>query len=56
MTKTLLLTQAVLALLALSSCSAQAPQATESVGAASKPGADTGVTVFGDARLGVVMD
>ncbi len=56
MTKTLLLTQAVLALLVVSSCSAQVPRGTESVRAASRPAATTGVTVFGDARLGVVMD
>jgi hypothetical protein len=44
---------ALLALLIVSGCSAQG---TDGAGAEKKPGTAPGVTIFGDARLGVVLD
>ena len=46
----------ILALLVLSGCAPQAPARAESVSVDSGPGATTGVTVFGDARIGVAFD
>jgi hypothetical protein len=47
--------QILLALLLISSCAPREPAGTERA-ADNKPGISTGITTFGDARLGVVFD
>jgi hypothetical protein len=51
-----LLAKTLLTLLVLSSCSPQDFPRAEDGGSDNKPGASAGVTVFGDARLGVIFD
>ena len=46
----------LLALLLLLACSPQEPQRAESLGVDNPPGTSSGITVFGDARLGAVFD
>jgi hypothetical protein len=47
--------QTLLALLLLSSCAPEEPAGTERA-VDNKPGTSTGITTFGDARLGAVFD
>jgi hypothetical protein len=47
--------QILLALLLLPSCAPQVPAGTERA-VDNKPSTSTGITTFGDARLGVVFD
>lgn len=56
MTRRHLLAGTFLTLLVLSGCAAHAPERAESVRTDSKPDTTTGVTVFGDARIGVAID
>jgi hypothetical protein len=46
----------ILALLVLSGCVPQASERAESIRVDKRPGATTGVTVFGDARLGIAIN
>ena len=48
-------TTTLLALLLLLACSPQEPQRVESLGVDNPPGTSSGITVFGDARLGAAI-
>jgi hypothetical protein len=46
----------LLTLLVLPACAPHVPERAESAGVDSEPGPTTGITVFGDARIGVAID